>query len=104
MSYAEANLHNSFLELIQDGLPCQLSRLPVGQVLQVIERYFGDELAHQRCEQRHGGIVPHGHHHLIEQHNHRLLLREAADAVLAIPRHAETGTEKLYPDEKEVFS
>ena len=77
----------------------------------MIEGYFGGELAHQGREPIHGGIVPHGHHHLVEQYNHRLLLREAADAVfwgllqgdecmdghllllldivLAVPRHTE---------------
>ena len=94
-----------------DSLSRQFCRFPVEQVLQMIEGYFGGELSHQGGEQRHGGIVPHGHHHLVEQHNHRLLFREAADAVLgcllqrdecadghlllllnivlAVPRHAE---------------
>ena len=48
----------------------------------MIEGYFACQLSHQRGELRHGGIVPHGHYHLFEQHNHRLLLRETADAVL----------------------
>ena len=48
----------------------------------MVEGNFGGELAHQGGEQRHGGIVPHGHHHLVEQYDHRLLFREAADAVL----------------------
>ena len=63
-------------------IPGQLGSFFVGQVLQMVEGYLGGELAHQGGEQRHGGIVPHGHHNLIEQYDHRLLFREAADAVL----------------------
>ena len=105
------NTSPDFSLVIHNRLPRQLSRLLVRQVSEMIEGYLGGELAHQGGEQRHGGIVPHGHHHLIEQYNHRLLLREAADAVLgglfqgdertdghlllladavlAVPRHAE---------------